>query len=196
MKVIDTIASDPVYSAITVIVLTIVGIVSRVYLGPQSDWVEAFKQKWVTKLDPILSIVWRSFLRQKTNDEYVCSTTILPDAVEKALHHGGYTENDLSSVKYRVLPDGTRQYNAGQLKFSEPNSSRQWHVYLFPGYKHNGTDCYQHGEADWDPSEGGGLEQHLNSDQISGDPESVLRDVLDAQGVSYEVDEQFNQTEK
>ena len=183
--------NDPLYGAIVVVVLAVIAIVSKRFIGPSDDWVERVKRKWILRLDPILRRVWRPFTTRKYKDEYVCSVMISPDELERKVFEGGYVENDVSTVKYRVLSGSTHQYSVGQMKFSEPDSNRQWHLYIFPGHGKYGADCYQHGEEDWNPIEGGTPEDHLKSEQIPGDPESVLRDTLDEQEVSYEVDEQF-----
>ena len=196
MNVQELIFNDPLYSAILVIVLAVVGFLSRLYVGPEDDWVEAYKRKWAIRLDPYVAQVWRPLLIQKHVGQYVATVDIDPDALERIAHQAGYIENDISNVKFRILPDGTRQYTVGQMKISEPNSARQWHLFIFPGHDGAGTDLYQHGETDWDPSEGGSPEAHLTQPQVSGDPERVLRNALESQELPYHRDEEFAGTMK
>lgn len=189
---VDVIFNDPLYSAIVVVVLAAVGILSRQYLGPEDDWLELKKQNLARRLDPITSQMGYPLLREKGVNEYVCSTPELPDEIEVILHSCRYEENDISNAKYRILPDGSRQYNVGQLAFSVPDSDIQWHAYIFPGHGDYGCDLYQHGEVDWDPSQGGDPEDHLTTPfEAVRDPERVLRDCLISEDVAYEFDDEW-----
>jgi hypothetical protein len=189
VDLVNIIFSNPTYTLALTIVLGIIGILGRQYLGPEDDWIEQKKQNLARRLHPIAARLGRPLLQQKTIDEYVCSTTESPDFIETALHGCGYEENDVSNVKYRELPDGTRQYNVGQLSFSVADSNLQWHAYIFPGHGDYGADVYQHLEVDWDPTQGGDPEKHVTEPiQSKGDPERVLRDCLIEQDVAYEFD--------
>lgn len=189
---VDAIFNDPLYSAIAVVVLAVIGILSRQYLGPEDDWLELKKQNLARQFDPMTSKMGYPLLREKRVNEYVCSTTESPDFIEVALHGCDYEENDISNAKYRILPDGTRQFNVGQLAFSEPDSNVQWHAYIFPGHGDYGADIYQHAEVDWDPSQGGDPEDHLTTPfEARKDPERVLRDCLISQDVAYEFDDEW-----
>lgn len=192
-SIIDTILSDPTYQAVLLLALVLAGIVSRRVLGPEDDWVERYKRRLAVALDPWSRRLGTPLAVKKGPEEYVCSTDLEPDEVERRLHRAGYVENDLSNQKYRVLPDGTTEYAVGSMKYSEPRSSRQWHVYLFDGHGDYGADLYQHGETDWDPAEGGGPGGHLSGEQVPGDPEGLLRNALSTKSVECEEDIRWRQ---
>lgn len=190
---VDAIFSDPLYAAIITVVLALIGILGRQYLGPEDDWIELKKQNLFKRLDPFTSKMGYPLLRQKRVNEYVCSTVELdPDAVEVTLHDCDYEENDISNAKYRILPDGTREWNVGQLAYSVEGTDKQWHAYLFPGHGTYGCDIYQHGEVDWDPSQGGDPEGHLTTPfNARGDPEEILELCFRTHEVEFERDEVF-----
>lgn len=183
---IDEIVFDsPELMALLILILGVIAYLQS-KLGPGDDWIETLKLKIYLILDPILSKHGFELIRKKGIEEYIYSTHITPDEVEEVLMSCGYERNVAANKKYRELPDGSKQYEVGSMKYRYPDSDQQHHVYIFPG-QYYVCDIYGHKETDWqeDP------EGHMEDPQIDGDPDEILKDCLDEAEVEYEKDKVF-----
>lgn len=181
----DIVLNNQLYYAILVVALVIAGVITRRYIGPEDDWIEDRRKEVFVRLNPVFKRMGRTLVVEKGIEDYVCTAHQTPDDIEDALYQCGYVENPISTRKYRVI-EGHKQFAVGSMKFSDPDTDIQWHAYIFPTMEGSWTDIYQHGETDWDPSEGGSPIGHLEDKQIHGDPENVLRGCLDNRNILYE----------
>lgn len=150
------------------------------HFGPRWGWVETVRRAALPPLDPISRRRWdRPLIRQKGWDDYVCSVDLAPGEIP-AVVWPDYHRNVLSTKKYRVI-DGERDWEVASWRCLDPDDpDYQHHLYYFAGIE-SGTDLYQHKEIapEADP------EAHEEGDQEHGDPDHVLRDLLDREGVGY-----------
>lgn len=146
-------------------------------LGPSDDWVEDDRRILYEAIDPLLP--WRA-IREKGTADYITSTQVGSDRIERALYAQGYRRNLLSSRKYRTHHGGGKQWAVGSWVFDPEGTAWQHHVYLFDR-RSGGTDIYGHREPSVrNPS------QHLDlSTGTPGDPNNRLRDALSAEGIAF-----------
>lgn len=185
---VGTILNDPLYSAILVLVLAGVGVAIRRYLKPSdASQVGRLRRKWMVVADRFTSAFGFPLVVTKGPSEYVGTVDMGRDLLAEKMYEEGYVLNPISTLKSRES-EGVTDYSVLSMKYSEPGSNRMWHFYAFPV---NGSlDLYQHGETDWDPTEGGNPAGHLDPsgdesmEQIGGDPEDVLTHALERQGIN------------
>jgi len=152
--------------------------VAERWLGPDDDWVEDDRRvifQWAqNKFGK-----YHTFVKEKTDKEFIMYVDAPPDDVEVALmDHGPYQRNLASNRKYRVPEGGGRQWAVGSYVHDPSSTDWQHHVYLFPG-KNGGTDVYGHRETT--VREGA---EHLTEPQADAEPH-VLPAVMDDAQLTY-----------
>lgn len=158
------------------------GSVIQARLGPESDWVEATRGNLFRAANPIMSRLGRPTVREKGAADYICTADLGEESFEEVVSPP-YKRNLLATKKCRVV-DGTKQWTRGSWAYKEdPTAPKQHHVYFFANL--DGTvDVYGHREDNVVDPQG-----HLHDEQVHGDPNRRVRDLLDDAGVEWGVRE-------
>jgi len=181
--------SEIAYGALLFILMSVVYIQRRVKLDDQ--WVFKWKHRFAYGLNPFSkNLLNRPLTRKKGKqdfDEYVVSVDQSIHEVKKAVTEYGYETNLASTSKYIIKKNRGRSWEVWSFRYRDPDSDKQYHLYLFDGHGNYGADLWQHVETDWteDP------EGHVSDGQTPGDPDNVLRPALMKAGLDWERDSDF-----
>lgn len=117
------------------------------------------------------------------SEEYVASVSAGLLRVAKVLWKAGFRWNPISTKKFRILEDGSKQYAVLSVALRESVvAESQLHVYIFPSVSGEGYDLYAHREANnTDPEAHSG-----GKELVPGDTDGELRDALAHAGIGYE----------
>lgn len=182
MSLTDSILSDP--TVVSLLAATLLALVWYVRgIGPrQAVALDRLRRPLWRVLDPLARRVGRPLLIDKTDrdDEDICHVAADRRALLAALWEHGFAWNPLSMVKYRDV-DGRRQYALSVVHRESPSSPSQQDVHIFPGPR-GGWDVYGHSE----PSVTDPADHVAGGQQVSGDPEGVVRAALETAGIDCE----------
>lgn len=132
--------SNPQAYQLFITLLLVIGAAQR-YLGPEDDWVEGFRRRWLIRFHELLSAIGAFGIAEvaprgevgtiNVSDEDVSATVTYEDHAERKLYQMGFCRNVLASKKYRNRPEG-RQWSASSWVYrSSLFAPRQTHVTLF-----------------------------------------------------------------
>lgn len=154
------------------------------FLEPDDDYVEKGRRR-VFETAQRLFGDYHTFIYNIGNADYVTTVDMTPDELEELLWENGYKRNLVSARKYRIPPDGAKQWAHGSWALYN-NEGHQHHVYIFES-KDGGTDLYAHTEDNaTDPA--AHLHVEDDEDDIAGmkhaDPAALL-ELFDNTSIEY-----------
>lgn len=128
----------------------------------------------------------RELVREKGQEDYVCTVRDTLHELQTALDQAGWTYNPVSTEKYRTIEteggEVIEQYDVATWALRDgATAETQLHAYVFRN--ENGTlDVYAHSEDNFVSDPAG----HTDAgDMRHGDPDGRLRDDLEEAGIDY-----------
>jgi len=185
----ELIESDPQLAAIVGAFFVVLGL-AQYFLGPDDDWVETRREKYLLELHEILSIFGGyAKVTKEGPGEYVYSVKVGEEELEEILYSGGYHRNVIAAKKERIKPDGEKELSLNSW-VHRPSlmADMQSHATNYPGHKEGEVDIYHHYETSWVSHP---IEHYFSVKQYDGDPEGHLEEALEMADVEYYRDEEW-----
>lgn len=167
--------SSEVLSVILMIAVLCAVLVSKRYFRHRPRLLFTIRRLFWPLFDRVARKRGRSFTTCKNPEEYVFTVRATLPRIHESFRSFGHDPSVASTLKYRLLPDGTKQYSVASWTYRETLFARhQHHAYVFPSVFGDGYDIYNHKEINnvSDP------EGHTGPKRTSGDPDGVVAEAF------------------
>lgn len=145
-------------------------------LGPDSDWVESFRDRVFIRLHELLSLIGGYATLEVGSSSFIATIEENEECFEEVIYKNGYHRNVLAGKKYRTS-DGEKVYSISSWVHRESLlDDKQGHLTIFEGTRDGTLDLYHHYETSWVVHP---IKHYFSNESVDGDPHGTMEDVIE-----------------